>query len=54
METYKFQRCEDPVHESKCHGKRESQSSSGEEEEEAACPQAVLDPCGIREAKPPD
>lgn len=53
MERYKFQRCEDPVRESKCHGKRESQSSSGEEEE-AACPQAVLDLCGIRGAKPPD
>lgn len=40
----------DPVRESRYRGKGESHSSSGEEE--AAYPQAVLDPRGISRRKP--
>lgn len=40
------------MHESRCHGKRESHSSSSEEEE-AVYPQAVLDSCGISRTKLP-
>lgn len=52
MKRKKFQRCEDPVPESRCHSRRESHSSS--REEEAAYTQAVLDPCGISRTKLPE